>query len=93
MTLLTIAEAAPVLKRTVSGLRKLLRNRDARKRPPALRLGGRILFDRDELEAWIRTQRLERPARIVRIHLQKKTARPLALVKARLQAIAEEARS
>lgn len=88
MTLLTIAEAAPLLRHSVSGVRKMLRSRDARKRPPALRISGRILFDQDQLDAWIRAQAIDTP------RLRKRPSECSAsIVRARLEAIADGARA
>lgn len=86
--LLTLAEAAPLLCRSVSGLRKLLRHPDPAKRPPAHRVGGRILFYAEELEAFVKATSVE----YRRIQIRP-TRRAVRDVKARLELIAQEARS
>lgn len=84
--LLNVPEAAALMRYSVSGLRKLLRHPDAKKRPPAIRAmgSGRILFFEDELVAWLHGQTVARPERRER--------RSISFVKRDLEAIAQEVR-
>lgn len=76
-----------MLGRSVSGVRKLLSHPDPKKRPPAFRVGGRILFYADELEAFVRSCQIgPRPARP-----QRRVPRSAKV--ARLHTVAEEARA
>ena len=54
MKLLTVSEAAKLLR--VSPLTLRSWSRGPRPRVPVIRLGRRVLFDRVELEAWIKTR-------------------------------------
>ena len=56
MNLLTVSEAAKVLR--VSPLTLRAWSRGPRPRVPVIRLGRRVLFDRVELEAWIKKHTL-----------------------------------
>lgn len=51
--LLTLEETADLLRRTPSQLRWLISQRKA---PPHGKIGGRVMFDADDLAAWIDAQ-------------------------------------
>lgn len=51
--LLTLTETADVLRKTDSQLRWMLKVKSA---PPHAKVGGRIMFDADEVAAWLDQQ-------------------------------------
>lgn len=51
--LLTLDEAAAALRKTPSQLRWLISQRKA---PPHAKVGGRVMFDADELATWLDAQ-------------------------------------
>jgi excisionase family DNA binding protein len=53
--LLTIPEAAEVLKISVSGMRRL----QQRRRIPFIKVGGRIRFSRQDLASFVQRSRVE----------------------------------
>lgn len=53
---LTTAEAAKYLRHSE---RSLIRWRNARRGPPWVRAGGRILYRREDLDAWLTRQTVE----------------------------------